>query len=252
MKTYKKISDIETPEKTNIVFIPINNILIDESITPINNKHFPEWWKKIESTPGNLRKCHGVSDFITKGYTISMWVTTIIRPALDGVNWECFYDVNTASPSNDNNMLKVGYFDYRQTGKCPISEQRILNEANYIKLVNPWLIKTAPGYSSMLIPTFFTPNKNFTIMPAVINTDYYHHANIVLNILTDSPFSIPAGTPLMHIIPFKRENSNEMEILDESAHRFLNQRGFGGVVVPGSMKGMYKKMQKTMRGMIKK
>ena len=77
-------------------------------------------------------------------------------------------------------------------------------------------------------------NKNYDILPAVVHTDFYHTANIVLNIKADSPFSIKWGTPLVHLVPFERKtNIDKLIIADESVFKYVASVGFGsGHITP--------------------
>ena len=242
--SYRRYSDIPKVDGRNIQFIPKSNKLIFENISPVNNEiSKPTWWKNLSTQEGKVRRCSGISDLLSLGYTINMWSSCAIQLALDEKNWTVVFDAVNKHVVEDAELFKNEHFDYNQTGECPMTSVREKKEANYIKMVNPWLIKTCPGYSSLILPVMYEPNNNYSVLPAIINTDYYHHANVVLNVLTDKPFRIPYGTPMMHIIPFKRHQENNMEILDESAYGLLEHLGFGSHYIPRIMRGLYKRTQ---------
>jgi hypothetical protein len=72
------------------------------------------------------------------------------------------------------------------------------------------------------------PDPNYTVLPAVVHTDFYHTANIVLNITGDEAFTIKYGTPLAHLIPFERKNNIHTLISeDESMFKYVASKGFG-------------------------
>jgi hypothetical protein len=248
---YRKFEELPVPDGAGITFAPISNILIADEINPVNNSvGFPQWWKDIErgdGGQGTFKSCEATQDFLLKGYTLKLWSTAVIRQRLDSNDWEIFYDAVPDNVNKANDILRVGYFDYKQTGKCPMTDIREVKEANYVKLINPWLMRTAPGYSSLIIPALYTPNQNFTVLPAIINTDYYHSGNIVMNVLGKDTFTIPMGTPLVHIIPFRRNDNNDMQILDETAYKFLAGRGFGTIIPPKNRKGLYRKTAKAIK-----
>lgn len=239
MFPYRRHSDIPNVDGASIQFIPKSNNLIFENLCPVNNKTTkPSWWKQLSTDEGKLRRCSGSLDLLSLGYTINMWGSCLVQPTQTGSNWIVTFDTLL------DDVFESDIFTYAQTGGCPITDVRKNKETNCVNLKNPWLVKTAKGYSSLVLPISYEPNNNYTVLAGIVNTDYYHHLNIVLNVLTDKPFEIPYGTPLAHIIPFSRREENEMEILDDSAYKLLNTVGFGSVYIPRSIKGLYKRTQR--------
>jgi hypothetical protein len=93
----------------------------------------------------------------------------------------------------------------------------------------------------------YEPNKNFHVIPAVVNTDFYHNLNCVLNITGNSAFKIGYGTPLMHLIPFKRsEDISKITFEDDSMYKMYHARGYGnGSLFPiGSTSAAYRRATK--------
>ena len=81
--------------------------------------------------------------------------------------------------------------------------------APVLKFLNPWLIRTPPGYSTLFVP----PMNRFAapIVPlcGVVETDrYYQEINFPAVCLLQSGASavLPRGTPLVQVIPFRRES----------------------------------------------
>jgi len=235
--SYKNLPKVSEGQ---VLIAPITDLLYDEPVMPVNNtRSWPDWWKEIESKDGSLRRCAGVADYISQGFTITMWSDLDFRPSVDHNYWESRFDVSHDHP------FQVQSFDYGQTGSCPVTKVRKLEKANYIKMINPWLFKTAPGWSCLFLPVSWEPNPNFTLLPSMVNTDYYHHANIVMNILTDEPFKIRQGTPLQHVIPIPRTKALEILWASQDAYHHMDQKGFGSAFMPINMKGKYKKAQRA-------
>jgi len=236
--SYKNLPSVEQGQ----VFIaPITNLLYDDQIMPINNsKGWPEWWKNIDAKEGSLRRCAGVGDYISQGFTITMWADAMFRPSINRREWESRFDISHDHP------FAIQGFNYDQTGDCPVTRVRKFEKANYIKMINPWLFKTAPGWSCLFLPVSWEPDPNFTLLPSMVNTDYYHHANIVMNILTDQEFVIREGTPLQHVIPIPRTKALEILWGSESAYPHMDQKGFGTSFAPNNMKGKYKRVQRNI------
>lgn len=194
----------------------------------------PAWFKRIHKNPGSLRRCAGINDFFNIGITIPSWTNFNFRPGEDG-SWET-RGANFGFQQGDIEISKIDAFPFAATGECPVTAIRAseLSEAQYPKLVNPWRVETAPGWSVLMLPVLWEPNKNYDVLPAVVHTDFYHTANIVLNIKADSPFSIKWGTPLVQLIPFERKtNIDKLIVGDESGFKYVASVGFGtGHIMP--------------------
>lgn len=82
------------------------------------------------------------------------------------------------------------------------------NGAPFPKWLNPWSIKTPRGYSCLFIPPMHNPNGFFTILPGVVDTDTYTAPANLPFTLDDVLWEgiIPAGTPMVQVIPFKRDS----------------------------------------------
>jgi len=83
-------------------------------------------------------------------------------------------------------------------------------------------------------------------MPGVVNSDYYHHMNWVINIYRDGPFTIPIGTPIAHAITFPRNCDKSLLLGDAGTANLLFQRGFGGPFIPSpeSRRTGYRRQQR--------
>lgn len=235
----KSFHDIPEVKPGQVFIAPCTDILLDRSVMPIDNyRNWPQWWKEMGAQEGSLRRCSGTSDYISLGFTVPSWIKMDFRPSQDKAFWESKFDTSYPHP------FQIQHFDYSQTGSCPVTEVRENKQANYIKIISPWLYKTAPGWSCLFLPPLWEPNQNYTLLPSVVNTDYYHHANVVLNVIGSNSFSILEGDPLQHVIPIPRCGGIEYLWGNSKAFDFLDQKGFGTVFHPQNMKGKYKKTQR--------
>ena len=109
-----------------------------------------------------------------------------------------------------------------------------MNNQPYPKWINPWSIKTPKGYSCLFIPPVHGTNEFFTIAEGIVDTDTYTAAVNFPFVIKDTNFEglIPAGTPMVQIIPFKREswiikNSNNMILKEnQNVQKKLNSQFF--------------------------
>lgn len=254
--------DIPRPKPNEVLVVPLNNILWHPDIAVYaNNARVPEWYRKVTAGESGLRRCYAVADYVRTGYTIPMWAQVDIRPPLDAtqLHWDARFTLDSdhafqieafsdkdADKYFSNTGLRFNQFQYQQSGECPATAARARPHSHYVKLVTPWLFVTAPGYSTLFIPPIWEPNKNYSALAGVVNTDYYHHCNAVLNILTDQPFTIEEGTPILHAIPFKRDdNIRKAGIIrgHDEMYRLLDQMGFNAVHKPKDWFGRYKRQQ---------
>ena len=98
----------------------------------------------------------------------------------------------------------------------------------FYKILNPWLIKTPPGYSCLFLPPMNNTDDRFSIIPGIVDTDTF---NIEINF----PFLINGdkypqletmlkkGTPYVQIIPFKRD-SWKMKIKKKKSNDLVSSK----------------------------
>lgn len=212
-----------------IRFTPVDNRMMEfpPFVNSVTNQ--PSWFRRIGKHQGSIRRCAGTIDYLGAGVTLPLWTNYRFRPDSHGA-WETGGDDFSPQAGINN----VQGFAYESTGSCPVTDMRQIETGQYPKLVNPWRFETAPGWSTILLPIHWEPNENFSVLPAIINTDYYHLANIVLNITGNAPFSIKVGTPIAQLIPFKRDSDfEEIVFNDESYFKYVATTGFGmGHIAP--------------------
>lgn len=255
-------SDIPTPKPYELLAVPVSNTLWHPKIAVYENrKKTPEWYKEIAGGTSGLKRCYGLGDYMRGGYTIPLWAKLDVRLPLNKLHrtWDAKYDIldpnlygvelldnqEFAQLMSQEELMR-NQFPADQAGKCPVASVKERPESSYLKLTNPWLFKTAPGYSTLFIHPQWEPNENYHVMAGVVNTDYYHHCNVVLNIMTTSEFSIAEGTPMMHAIPFKRSDlikNSELIKGDSGIYKLLNNLGFDNIHRRVSWEGAYKHEQ---------
>lgn len=80
----------------------------------------------------------------------------------------------------------------------------------------------------MSLPILHEPNPNYTIVPGIVHTDYYHQIHVVLNITTNKEFTIPAGTPIQFMVPVARKHiPKQITLGNESMFKFVSASGLG-------------------------
>jgi hypothetical protein len=222
--------DTPKPKKNEVVIIPNDNRLLDIAPYPAQG-NLPSWWKDLPVKDMSLRRCNGTYDYLQYGFIIPMWTDVTVRPDASGVRFE--YKLGSFG---DDYAFHVDGFSTEMAKGCPFGENRKLDNLNYPKLVTPWRYFTPKGISLMALPVLHEPNPNYTVMPGMVNTDYYNQLHIVISVLTDKEFTIPAGTPMQHMIPIKRnENTKKLVFGNESMSRFHIGNGMSKEMGKGSI-----------------
>jgi hypothetical protein len=190
------------------------------------SQNLPEWFTKMHSYGGfgnskesvifekkvypngdpnaTIKKCVPVLDVMTAGYIL-------VTPS----------DIWVEIPENDHDQIYTtrgpGFkITTHANGQAP-KHPSVVGNKDIPKFSNPWLIKTPPGYSVLITSPMHNPNGYFTCLPGVVDTDAYTQEINFPFTLINPNFTglIPAGTPMVQVIPFKRD-SWEMKIGGEA------------------------------------
>lgn len=177
---------------------------VDEQYAPSPaTRALPDWYKHTPEyvggkrefrdgmNPHTVKKCIPVFDALTAGYVLRTYVDVQVTER-DGEPW---YEWGAIS----------GVVQFHAIEQAP--HHPSANGAAYPKWLNPWAIKTPRGYSCLFVPPMHNPNGMFTVMPGVVDTDSYR-APVNFPFTLDDPKwtgVIPAGTPMVQVIPFRRD-----------------------------------------------
>jgi hypothetical protein len=170
-------------------------------------EYIPKWYKEakayldpsgkkaptLDNTPsGTVKKCMPLWDLMTAGYIITTPYDIYVRQ-IDGApyfQWGA--------------KEAIAFQTMEQFQNHPYS--RDINYA--VRIVHPWSIKTPKGWSILVCePQHHEPGP-MICANGIVDTDEYSLPFNMFFKLRDSNFEgmIPAGTPFIQIIPFKREN----------------------------------------------
>jgi hypothetical protein len=167
------------------------------------SKLIPDWYKKTNSymndgkkpqsdgkTPATIKRCMPVFDALTAGYIIESPADVFVS-IKDGEQWFEWADFDL-----------VKFHPIEQAENHPAKKPFA-----YPKWINPWSIKTPKGYSTLFVQPFHRESV-FTILPGIVDTDTYTPPVNFPFVINDPSFEglIPRGTPIVQIIPFKRDN----------------------------------------------
>lgn len=195
-------------------------------------KEIPNWYQKTESYVSGkkelpnaninetIKKCVPVFDAITAGYIL--------------------FTPTDLEVTNKNGMPYYQWPDtkiieFHPSQQAPLHP--LANDLPYPKWINPWIIETPKGYSTLFIQPFHR-NSIFTVMPAIVDTDSYTGLINFPFVLNDAKWEgmIPAGTPMIQAIPFKRNKFKMKMGLEKEIKKSL----YHGVYLRSLWRNKYK------------
>jgi hypothetical protein len=191
----------------NIVFTDIHNPEgVLEKPRPAS-EYIPQWYKDAKSyldpsgkkaptvdgsASSTIKRCMPVWDIMTAGYIIETPYDIYIRQTADGPYFQW--------GAHDT----IAFQNMEQFQNHPYS--RDINYA--VRIVIPWSIKTPKGWSILVMEPQHREIGPITCASGIVDTDDYSIPFNMFLKLRDPEFEglIPAGTPLLQVIPFKRES----------------------------------------------
>lgn len=217
---------------------------IKDCTPKLATKYIPDWFKSIPVSTKprdgkSVRICPAFPDFFSSCYVIPMWMDSVLSYSKTMDRWavDCTNEVTEWTIHGKSQFL-----DY--------TEASLFGEdASFVfKAESPWYVFTPPGYSVLQLPMFYHFNKDWSVLPGIIDTDIHHEINQqVLYHGDDKDVYIPRGTPFVMYLPYKREdfdliidqvNEQEQEIIDFNNLNFKTTRHQGGY---------YREMQRNQK-----
>lgn len=215
-----------------------NTFEVPDIYSPIPaGQMIPSWYKETESyiggskvTDGNgsttatIKRCMPVFDVMNSGYYLVTHTDLFIKQIAQDLN------------SPDKKSAWFEWPSFNPISFHPPKQAELHPEStgsSIPKWINPWGIKTPDGYSCLFIPPVHRENI-FVALPGVVDTDTYTPPVNIIFTLKDLSFEglVPAGTPIVQVIPFKRDEwsmriGNEQEVKDQAeATKKLRTRFF--------------------------
>lgn len=171
-------------------------------------KYMPDWYKKVPQVIKDGRgdrdqfgghsftakKCMPMLDCMTMGYVI---------PLIADMTVLSNHDCSTIEVISNPDINVCDFHDIRQLGEKTAPGF----PAPPLKFINPWVIKTAPGWSTFFTAPINAMNPHFTCLSGIVDTDTYPKEVNFPAIWHTPNFDdvLPAGTPLVVAIPVKRD-----------------------------------------------
>ncbi len=162
------------------------------------SKEIPEWFKSLPATveaggkpTQTVKNCPPFLEALSCGYILP--VGTDIRITLEASGM-LRYESKTAAIVDAHPSAQVAGSPFEG---FPI-----------VKIGNPWLIRTPPGYSTLFIPLLNRFGMPIVPLAGLVETDlFYREVNFpsVVTLRRGGSLILPQGTPLVQMIPFRRD-----------------------------------------------
>lgn len=212
--------------KKIIKFIPQTKDVEAIVQEPMPSKNFlPEWYKKMKIKMGEskyiiatdgtdnktVKSCIPVFDSMTSGYilTLPCDIFATIDTEKEKYDYRLFWHTNWVMVTEHSKFQYPGMH---------IPEQY---EEVAFKWENKWIIKTPPGYSCLFLHPINHFELPFYTLTGIVDTDEY---NLPVNFpfLLNKKFDgiIKKGTPIVQIIPFKRDNWKSIKGVYDKKNEF--------------------------------
>ena len=183
---------------------------------------FPKWFKDMDrffedennhSGPhvrdsGTIRDCPAVNDVMSAGYTMYLPCDIFIDATKEIIE----YDVGTFG--SNSRIYDAGFeFIYSHDIRATKGYQSLFNfHEQTLKWQTYWGVRTDEGYSTFFTHPFHRTDLPFQAASAIVDTDKFSTRNpYAFFIKKGFKGVINRGTPMLQVIPFKREDF-EMEI----------------------------------------
>jgi hypothetical protein len=188
-------------------------------------KAAPDYFRNVKPQADNhpssstVKRCVPFLEALSAGFIIPLWCDVYVLAR----NGELSIDF----PPNFPQSATLGSHSPTQIPKHPLANKPYGNLP--MKWVNPWVVETEPGVSCIFISPLNHMETRFKLLDGVVDTDtYYNHVNLpFLWTGGDGEFFIRKGTPLVQVIPFRREEQS-FELLAMDSERRLNTQSVLG------------------------
>jgi hypothetical protein len=208
-----------------------------EECLPRPAKHFiPKWFKDIPSNvKGTVKDCPSFPDYFSEGYILPMWSDIKMNLVNGQPQWEF-----PSKRFNWETHANIQLMDHVTPNVQGVDAQFVF------KADCPWRIITPPGWSVLQLPLFYNFNKEWSVLPGIVDTDIHSIINQqVLYHGNGKEIQINCGDPFVLYIPFKRSNKLKHEIRYQTQEDFeafdLNFFNFKKRFMPN---GYYRELQR--------
>jgi hypothetical protein len=168
------------------------------------SRHVPDWLKQMPTdyeNGGTLKRCPPFLEAMTAGYLIPIPADLALETDATGeVKAYCAHPIIS------------GHFPAQYKG-APFENNRVL------KFHNPWIIVTPPEYVCLITAPVNRFNTPLMALTGIVETGAYYkevHLPVICTLAPGQRFEAPRGTPIIQVIPIRREAwTGQMNVINE-------------------------------------
>lgn len=165
----------------------------------------PDWFRKLPAVDKNhvtalnngltIKRCMPFLDALTTGWILPVAATVRLEIKDQGQTVDAGWEIDRVMVSN-HALHQVASNPRDPRPPC--------------KLHNYWTIKTPPGWSCLFVSPLNRPNTVIEVISGIVDTDTYQSLINFPFIATaaDGVYTLERGTPLVQVIPFRRETTH--------------------------------------------
>jgi hypothetical protein len=169
-----------------------------------------------------MKACPGITDYLSLGVIIPAWTDMLVRRQVDEEGDR--YADTTALTTDEVRVTSCAAHSLQMPTEGTASRYAL-------KLDSPWVVRTPPGWSVLILPLAYGRHHDFEVFPGVVDTDVMHQMHFIGRLNFEGERLIELGTPLLQVIPFERQRVDVTATHDADLHAALYGRGQGA---PGS------------------
>lgn len=176
-----------------------------------------------------FKKCTPLLDGLGAGYIIPLWADVMVER--DGesrqIVWKTQKDIFSLHGKSSRNITApVGY------------------DQTVFKYLNCWIPQTPKGYSCLIISPLGYNDTPFKAIPAIVDTDK-STLELVFPMWIKSGLEgiVEKGTPMVQIIPFKRDDwDSTFDYYEDDEYRYIiEEKNFNSTMVGHYLKNYHSK-----------
>ena len=211
------------------------------------SKVLPDWYKNLATRypeqgqqpfdAPTVKSCMPFFDALVQGYVIPLWADLYVTTVINGEG-----KPNPLFTWGEAGDVIINSHQSMQTLGVPIMEQS-LGGGPAFKFISPWVIETPKNYSTLFVPPLNNAHPHFEVVSAIVSTDIY---NNIINFPfiwrgpADWEGVLLRGTPIVQLIPFKRDNfRHDISAITEAD---MNRIESMARALSNSFQGVYKQL----------
>ena len=197
----------------------------------------PEWYKQQSSYDEfghpTIKRCLPVFDAMSSGY----FLLAQSNITVDSTNPAGLF----VKSDNDFDGKLFNQHDLSQYDKYPVPLEY---HKSLLRIDPMWAVQTPKDYSALFINPIHGGSRNIMAMSALIDTDnFISNGHLSFFVKSDTVFKIKKGTPIVQVIPIKRESWESVEMSVEESAVSLDYQDKAGIMIDGIHQlGGYKKI----------